>query len=121
MKKMICQEKRENFIFVDGEEYFVNSETGELQRIFRDYSATGKERPWRKHKIENQLVETCYRMLAEKETEQKKDWEERANRLHNCGMHLFFNWIRSSSPSAVCWLTASSETAWQTATWHIRL
>ena len=91
MKKMICQEKRENFIFVDGEEYFVNRETGELQRIFRDYSATGKERPWRKHKIENQLVETCYRMLAEKETEQKKDWEERANRLHNCGMHLFFN------------------------------
>ena len=91
MKKMICQEKRENFIFVDEEEYFVNSETGELQRIFRDYSATGKERPWRKHKIENQLVETCYRMLAEKETEQKKDWEERANRLHNCGMHLFFN------------------------------
>ena len=30
-------------------------------------------------------------------------------------------WIRSSSPSAVCWLTASSETAWQTATWHTRL
>lgn len=60
---MICQEESENFIFVNGKEYFVNPETGELQNVLRDYSSTGKERPWRKYKIENQTVEQCYRLL----------------------------------------------------------
>lgn len=90
MKMMICQEESENFIFVNGKEYFVNPETGELQNVLRDYSSTGKERPWRKYKIENQTVEQCYRLLEKREWNQN-DWKRKADRLHECGLHLWFN------------------------------
>lgn len=73
---MICQEESENFIFVNGKEYFVNPETGELQNVLRDYSSTGKERPWRKYKIENQTVEQCYRLLEKREWNQN-NWKEK--------------------------------------------
>lgn len=85
------QDKNDDIIIFGNKKYIINHETGEFVEVLVDESSTGKERPWRKHKMENQLVEKCYRVLSKEKIEQKKYWEERADRLQACGMHLFFN------------------------------
>lgn len=90
MKKRICQEENQNIIILDNKKYILNEETGEVLEILSDKSSTGKERPWRTHKVENQTVEECYRRLADGSSESEY-WEKRADRLHDCGVHLWFN------------------------------
>lgn len=90
MKKRICQEENENFLELNRKKYITDTETGELFEILSDKSSIGKERPWRTHKIENQTVEECYRRLADGSSESEY-WEKRADRLHGCGVHLWFN------------------------------
>lgn len=90
MKKIICQEENENIIILDNKEYILDEKTGEMFEILSDKSSTGKERPWREHKLENQTVEKCYRRLADSLSESEY-WERRADRLHDCGVHLWFN------------------------------
>lgn len=84
------QEVKTNIIEFNGKKYLVEQETGELLEILSDKTSTGKERPWRMHKIENQTVEECYRRLANDSSECEY-WEKRADRLHDCGVHLWFN------------------------------
>lgn len=84
------QEENEKIIVWDNKKYFIEPETGELIEVLFDKSSTGKERPWRTHKIENQTVEECYRRLADGSSESEY-WEKRADRLHDCGVHLWFN------------------------------
>lgn len=83
------QEVNEKILEIADKKYLVLPETGELLEILSDKSSTGKERPWRKHKIENQNVEECYRRLAN--GSEREYWEKRADRLHGCGVHLWFN------------------------------
>lgn len=90
MKKRICQEENEKIIVLDNKKYFIEPETGELIEILSDKSSTGKERPWRERKIENQTVEECYRRLAIGSSE-REYWNKRADRLRDCGVHLWFN------------------------------
>lgn len=90
MKKKICQEENENIIILDNKKYILNEETGEVLEILSDKSRTGKERPWREFKIKNQLVEKCYRLLSNSSSE-REYWLGRAERLHNCAVHLWFN------------------------------
>ncbi len=90
MKKRVCQEQHKNFIIADNKKYILDEETGELLETLSDKSSTGKERPWRKHKVENQTVEECYRLIADGSSESEY-WEKRADRLHDCGVHLWFN------------------------------
>ena len=85
-----CQEENEKIIVWDNKKYFIEPETGELIEVLFDKSSTGKERPWRTHKVENQTVEECYRRLADGSSESEY-WEKRADRLHDCGVHLWFN------------------------------
>ena len=84
------QEENEKIIVWDNKKYFIEPETGELIEVLFDKSSTGKERPWRTHKVENQTVEECYRRLADGSSESEY-WEKRADRLHDCGVHLWFN------------------------------
>ena len=77
-------------ITLDGKVHLLDEQTGELHEILSDKSSTGKERPWREHKIENQTVEECYRRLANGSSE-REYWEKRADRLNACGVHLWFN------------------------------
>lgn len=78
-------------IFVpNGKNYILDEETGEVLEVLSDKTSTGKERPWREHKIQNQTVEECYRRLADSSSESEY-WEKRADRLHDCGVHLWFN------------------------------
>lgn len=88
MKK--CQEENKDIIVLDNKKHIVDMETGEVLEILSDKSSTGKERPWRTHKVENQTVEECYRRLADGSSECEY-WERRADRLHDCGVHLWFN------------------------------
>ena len=90
MKKKICQEENQNFIILDNKKHILDEETGEVLEILSDKTSTGKERPWRMHKIENQTVEECYRRLANGLSDCEY-WEKRADRLHDCGVHLWFN------------------------------
>ena len=78
-----CQE-----VFLDGKKYIRDETTGELLEVLCDRSSTGKKRPWRKHKVENQQVEKCYRLLAERD--RGRHWEKYADRLRDCGVYLFF-------------------------------
>lgn len=80
----------EKNIMLDGKAYLLDEETGELHEILTDKTKNGKVRPWKEHKIENQTVEECYRRLADGSSESDY-WEKRADRLHNCGVHLWFN------------------------------
>lgn len=84
------EENKKNIIILDNKKYILDEETGEVFEILSDKSSTGKERPWRTHKIENQTVEECYRRLADSSSESEY-WEKRADRLHDCGVHLWFN------------------------------
>lgn len=90
MKKRICQEGNQNIIVLDNKKHLLDFETGEVFEILSDKSSTGKERQWREHKLENHTVEECYRRLANGSFECEY-WEKRANRLHDCGVHLWFN------------------------------
>lgn len=90
MKKKICQEENQNIIILDNKKYILDKETGELLEILSDKSSTGKERPWKEFKIKNQLVEKCYRLLSDGSSE-REYWLGRAERLHSCAVHLWFN------------------------------
>ena len=90
MKKRVCQEEKQNIFVLDGKNHILDEETGEVLEILSDKSSTGRERPWRTHKIENQTVEECYRRLSDGGSESEY-WEKRADRLHDCGVHLWFN------------------------------
>lgn len=86
------QEENQNIIILDNKKYILDEETGEVLEILSDKSSTGKERPWRTHKVENQTVEECYRRLANGSGSSECEyWEKRADRLHDCGVHLWFN------------------------------
>lgn len=84
------QEENQNIIILDNKKYILDDETGEMLEILSDKSSTGKERPWREHKLVNQTVEECYRRLADGSSESEY-WKKRADRLHDCGVHLWFN------------------------------
>lgn len=84
------QEENKNIIILDNKKHVLDEETGEVLEILSDKSSTGKERPWRTHKVENQTVEECYRRLADSSSESEY-WKIRADRLHDCGVHLWFN------------------------------
>ena len=84
------QEENKNIIILDNKKHILDEETNEVLEILSDKSSTGKERPWRTHKVENQTVEECYRRLADGSSECEY-WEKRADRLHDCGVHLWFN------------------------------
>ena len=84
------QEENKNIIILDNKKYILDEETGEVFEILSDKSSTGKERPWRTHKVENQTVEKRCRRLAGGASESEY-WEKRADRLHDCGVHLWFN------------------------------
>lgn len=88
MKK--SQDPNEKIIILDNKRHILDEKTGEVLEILSDKSSTGKERPWREHKIENQTVEECYRRLADGSSESEY-WEKRADRLNSCGVHLWFN------------------------------
>ncbi len=88
---MKSQEIKNKIIEIDNKKYLVDEETGELMEILSDKSSIGKERPWRKHKIENMTVEQAYRGVAERSTVESEYWYKKADRLNNCGMHLYFN------------------------------
>lgn len=84
------QEVKHKIIKIDDKNYLVDVQTGELIEILSDKSSSGKERPWRKHKIENMTVEQAYRGLAECGSETDY-WTKKSERLQSCGMHLWFN------------------------------
>lgn len=84
------QEENLNTIIFDNKKHILDEKTGEVLEILSDKSSTGKERPWRTNKVENQTVEECYRRLADSSSESEY-WERRADRLHDCGVHLWFN------------------------------
>ena len=88
MKK--SQEVKTNIIEFGNKKFLVEPTTGELLEILSDKTKNGKVRPWREHKIENQTVEECYRRIADGSSE-RDYWEKRADRLHDCGVHLWFN------------------------------
>jgi len=87
---MKSQDVKNKIVEVDNKKYLVDTETGELIEILSDKSSIGKERPWREHKIENMTVEQAYRGLAECSSEADY-WTKKAERLQNCGVHLWFN------------------------------
>lgn len=62
--------------------YLIDTETGEVFEIFVDKSSTNRERPWRRYKIANQDLETCYNLLY-KFTDDDS-YFKRALRLHFC-------------------------------------
>lgn len=87
---MKSQDVKNEIVEVDNKKYLVDTQTGELIEILSDKSSSGKERPWRKHKIENMTVEQAYRGLAECGSETDY-WTKKSERLQSCGMHLWFN------------------------------
>lgn len=87
---MKSQDVKNEIVEVDNKKYLVDTQTGELIEILSDKSSSGKERPWRKHKIENMTVEQAYRGLAECGSEADY-WTKKAERLQSCGVHLWFN------------------------------
>ena len=89
MKMKKNQQEKIKTIEKDGKTYILETETGQLLEILSDKSASGRERPWRTHKIENQNVEKCYRLLADKH--QSDYYIRKADRLNSCGCHLLFN------------------------------
>lgn len=93
MKQRVCQGSEQNIVSFDQKRYVVDEETGELLEILSDKTRTGRERPWREHKIENQSVEQCYRRLADDSADRgvSEYWTRRADRLHDCGAFLQFN------------------------------
>ena len=91
IKKSICQADSRKIITVDGKNYLIDSETGETFELLSDKSSVGKERPWKEHKAENEQVEKVYRLLADKSEIERDYWSSKAERLHGCGCHLWFN------------------------------
>lgn len=87
---MKSQDVKNEIVEVDNKKYLVDTQTGKLIEILSDKSSSGKERPWRKHKIENMTVEQAYRGLAECGSEADY-WTKKAERLQSCGVHLWFN------------------------------
>lgn len=87
---MKSQDVKNEIVEVDNKKYLVDTQTRELIEILSDKSSSGKERPWRKHKIENMTVEQAYRGLAECGSETDY-WTKKSERLQSCGMHLWFN------------------------------
>lgn len=83
-----CQDVKT--VKVKDKKYILDTNTGELLEILADKSTTGKERPWRKHKIENLKLVKLYYGLAEREANSKY-WLSRGDRLASCGSHLGFN------------------------------
>lgn len=90
-KKGVCQVPNHKILTVDNNNFLVDSDTGEVFLILSDKSSTGKERPWREHKQENETVEKVYRQLADKSEAERDYWSSRADRLCSCGCHLRFN------------------------------
>lgn len=85
MNRKECQEEKGGLGYT---RYVVSEETGEVLVTLSDRSSTGRERPWRERKIDNQHVEECYRRLSAVEDDY---WERKAERLHQCGSQLFFS------------------------------
>lgn len=83
-----CQVKKN--VVINGKEYVVDAETGDLHEILTDISSTGRKRPWKKHKIENMKLAEIYDSLAESEID-KDYWQKRGDRLRNCNTHLGFS------------------------------
>lgn len=76
---------------VDDEIFYHDRETGEIFKILSDKSSTGKERPWRKHKVENTHLEKVYRLLSQSDSDERDHWQKRADNLSSCGNFLKFN------------------------------
>lgn len=89
MKMKKNQQEKIKTIEKDGKTYILETETGQLLEILSDKSSSGRERPWRTHKIANQDAEKCYRLLADKH--QSDYYLRKADRLNSCGCHLDFN------------------------------
>lgn len=71
--------------------FLVDENTGELLEILVDESATGKRRPWAKHKMENMTVSECYYDLSNEILNEKDYWYKKYERLQGCGNRLIFN------------------------------
>ena len=92
MKKSQEENKGFSVILLNNKKYILDNETDEVFEILSDKSSRGRKRPWRTHKIENQSVEECYKRLASDSSEPEREyWLRRASRLHDCGVHLWFN------------------------------
>ena len=75
--------------FSDEKERFIlDEDTGELLEILSDFSATGKERPWREYKVANEYVEKCYKIISRSGGGY---WLNKSLRLKECGCKLFFD------------------------------
>lgn len=90
MKIQKSQQENKNIIEINNKKYFIDSETGELFEVFLDFSASGRENPWRQKKIENCTVEKIYRSIASKYSDLPY-WVNRADKLHDCSNFILFN------------------------------
>lgn len=85
-------------VTIQNKKYYVDAGTGELQEVFL-------EKRWGKHKVENRKVERCYRMLANRVDEDSVYWSERADRLRDCGTHLWGNLFSVGKDSEIFKIT----------------
>ena len=93
---MYTHESDEKIFTLDGKQFLLETETGELLQVLDDVSSTGKKRNWALHKRENRSLEGYYREIARickltNNYDEALKWSNLANRLHNCVSFLKFN------------------------------
>ena len=71
--------------------YWVKDEQGRIYHPYtedelplKDFNASGKPRPWKKHKINGQLLSAIYDILADEHPEQAARFLERSRRISDC-------------------------------------
>ena len=95
MKKSqdVFQEKFKIFTDeVSGARLLVDGQTGETFEVLRDFSSTGRLRPWAQHKATNERLQYIYNLISQELlVDDSSYWASKADRLSACGSTLCFN------------------------------